>query len=208
MMDIKEKLILQEKIIIEVILHSTFLEVISKEIELNESYLKENPDVAFLRYNSIKLLILELSKLLNHNEDISYSRTINSSEFNLNKVKGNDSDKDEINVILKSLTKIFYSSNINKIRNEHVGHTDLELKKYNITINEIVELVNQTIKFHKALHKLITNNSIIFEAINNPLITAFTKLKQRNSIFHLVRQAFNFNKNKIERDEIWEIFKN
>ncbi|MFY0712836.1 hypothetical protein J1D01_04100 [Seonamhaeicola sp. NFXS20] len=160
-------------------------------------------------FNSVKILVLDIHKILNPEEHFSLKKTINFAKSNINKIEWNkqmtQTDLSQIEFQIDDLIERNLEK-VKKLRNKQYAHLDKNKDKieYDLRLIDVYETIEKSEIIYKKLLSHFKGSDVIFNKWREPP-NEIISLYKYHKIRKLLLDKFLKNEWSDDFDQIWKI---
>ncbi|WP_413788382.1 hypothetical protein [Tenacibaculum sp. 1B UA] len=157
----------------------------------------------------MKLLVIDIHKLLNPNEHFSLKKTINFAKSNINKIEWNIKPTQEhLKTIELQIDELIenYLQKVKNLRNNHYAHLDKNKDTiiYDLRLKDMYQIMEKSEIIYKNLVSHFNNSGAIFNIWKNPP-NEILSLSKYHKIRKLLLDKYLANEWNDELNQIWGI---
>lgn len=160
-------------------------------------------------FNSVKLLVIDIHKILNPKEHFSLKKTINFAKSNINKIDWNiKPTQEDLNIIECQIDELIEDKlkKVKDLRNNHYAHLDKnkDTVKYDLRLIDMYDVIEKSEIIYKKISLLLNNTEAIFNIWHQPP-SEIVNLSKFLKIKNLLLDKILKNEWSEEYDIIWKI---
>lgn len=191
------------------LLKSDIQHLSNKEKEYFKIAINKSKFIYRTYFNSVKLLVIDIHKILNPKEHFSLKKTINYAKSNINKIdwyiKPTQEDLKIIEIQIDELIEDKLQK-VKNLRNKHYAHLDKNKDsiKYDLRLIDMYEVLEKSEIIYKRISHLSNKSGAIFNIWHQPP-NEIINLSKYRKINNLLLEKIWKNDWSEEFDIIWKI---